>query len=60
LGIRFVAEVRYRAADDELYLLPVRRIVKGNAAGQSLATGDAIYHGGRITSNDAPGARHIN
>jgi hypothetical protein len=30
LGIRFVAEVRYRAADDALYLLPVRRIVKGN------------------------------
>jgi hypothetical protein len=28
LGIRFVAEVRYRAADDERYLLPVRRIVK--------------------------------
>ena len=28
VGIRFVAEVRYRAADDERYLLPVRRIVK--------------------------------
>src|SRR6516164_3491266 len=28
LGIRFVAEVRHRAADDECYLLPALRIVK--------------------------------
>src|SRR5262249_54946912 len=28
LGIRFVAEVRHRAADDACYLLPVHRIVK--------------------------------
>src|SRR5215472_11728054 len=31
LGIRFVAEVRHRAADDACYLLPVHRIVKPNA-----------------------------